>query len=118
MIGTPYSMSPEICSNQPYTNKTDIWSLGIVLYEMCALNPPFRADDMQGLYKKVIKGKYPRIPDHFSQEMATVIKFMLNVSPSYRPTCDQILSLPIIESLVKKFFPEESQSQDLPNTYN
>ena len=40
--------------------------------------------------------------------MATVIKFMLQVSPSYRPTCDQILSLPIIESLVKKFFPEDA----------
>ena len=50
----------------PYDSKSDIWSLGCVLYEMCALNPPFRADDMQVLYKKVIKGKYPRIPDHFS----------------------------------------------------
>jgi len=39
--------------------------------------------------------------------MATVIKFMLQVSPSYRPSCDQILSLPIIESLIKKFFPNE-----------
>ena len=48
-----------------------------MLYEMCGLVPPFRADDMQGLFKKVVKGKYPRIPDHFSQEMATVIKFML-----------------------------------------
>jgi len=102
----------------PYDSKSDIWSLGCVLYEMCALVPPFRADDMQGLYKKVIKGKYPRIPEHFSQEMATVIKFMLQVSPSYRPTCDQILSLPIIESLIKKFFPEETQSQNLPETHN
>jgi hypothetical protein len=55
----------------------------------------------------VIKGKYPRIPEHFSQEMATVIKFLLQVSPSYRPTTDQILNLPIIESLIKKFFPDE-----------
>jgi len=108
--GTPYYASPEVWRDMPYDSKSDIWSLGCVLYEMCALVPPFRADDMQGLYKKVIKGKYPRIPEHFSQEMATVIKFMLQVSPSYRPTCDQILSLPIIESLVKKFFPEESIS--------
>ena len=105
--GTPYYASPEVWRDMPYDSKSDIWSLGCVLYEMCALVPPFRADDMQGLYKKVIKGKYPRIPDHFSQEMATVIKFMLQISPSYRPSCDQILALPIVESLSKKFFPEE-----------
>ena len=114
--GTPYYASPEVWKDMPYDSKSDIWSLGCVLYEMCALVPPFRADDMQGLYKKVIKGKYPRIPEHFSQEMATVIKFMLQVSPSYRPTCDQILSLPIIESLVKKFFPEDVSGSTAPNS--
>ena len=86
--GTPYYASPEVWKDMPYDSKSDIWSLGCVLYEMCALVPPFRADDMQGLYKKVIKGKFPRIPDHFSQEMATVIKFMLQISPNYRPSCD------------------------------
>jgi len=48
--------------------------MGCLLYEMCALMPPFRADDLQGLYKKVIKGKFQRIPDHFSLEMANIIK--------------------------------------------
>ena len=70
------------------------------LHSLNALSIPRRV-------KKVIKGKYPRIPDHFSQEMATVIKFMLQISPSYRPSCDQILALPIVEALSKKFFPEE-----------
>jgi NIMA (never in mitosis gene a)-related kinase 1/4/5 len=114
--GTPYYASPEVWRDMPYDSKSDIWSLGCVLYEMCALVPPFRADDMQGLYKKVIKGKYPRIPEHFSQEMATVIKFMLQVSPSYRPSCDQILTLPIIESLIKKFFPDENLGSTMPNS--
>jgi len=44
--------------------------------------------------------------------MATVIKFMLQISPSYRPTCDQILSLPIVESLSKKFYPEERNKME------
>ena len=55
--GTPYYASPEVWRDEPYDIKSDIWSLGCVLYEMCALVPPFRADDMQGLYKKVVKGK-------------------------------------------------------------
>jgi len=43
MVGTPYYLSPEIINYQMYSFKTDIWSLGIVLYEICALKPPFDA---------------------------------------------------------------------------
>ena len=55
--GTPYYASPEVWRDQPYDAKSDIWSLGCVLYEMITLKPPFRAPDMQNLYKKVLKGK-------------------------------------------------------------
>lgn len=41
--GTPYYASPEVWREEPYSYKSDIWSLGCVLYEMCALRPPFRA---------------------------------------------------------------------------
>jgi len=48
--------------------------------------------------------------------MATVIKFMLQVSPTYRPSCDQILALPIIESLIKKFFPDDPMNANVEAT--
>lgn len=51
--GTPYYASPEVWNDQPYDIKSDIWSIGCVLYEMCANYPPFRAQDMNQLYKKV-----------------------------------------------------------------
>lgn len=54
--GTPYYASPEVWRDEPYDSKSDIWSLGCVLFEMVTLKPPFRAEDMPGLYKKVIKG--------------------------------------------------------------
>ena len=52
--GTPYYASPEVWNNSTYDCKSDIWSLGCILYEMLTLNPPFTADDFDGLYKKVI----------------------------------------------------------------
>jgi NIMA (never in mitosis gene a)-related kinase len=60
--GTPYYASPEVWRDEPYSNKADIWSLGCVLYEMITLKPPFQAEDMQGLYRKVIKGQVKRLP--------------------------------------------------------
>ena len=44
---------------------------------MTMLKPPFRADDMEGLYKKVIRGLYPKIPSHFSQDLGNVIRALL-----------------------------------------
>ena len=43
VIGTPFYLPPEICNQEKYTNKADIWSLGCVLYEVCCLTKPFNA---------------------------------------------------------------------------
>ena len=98
--GTPYYASPEVWKDQPYDWRSDIWSLGCVLYEMVALKPPFRADGMQGLYRKVLKGYYPKIPSHFSGDLGALISSLLKVSPSLRPSCNQILNLPCVKERV------------------
>ena len=85
--GTPYYASPEVWRDQPYDMKSDIWSLGCVLYEMITLRPPFQAPDMQNLYKKVLRGMYPKIPSTYSQSLSGVVKSLLQVSSSIRPTC-------------------------------
>lgn len=89
--GTPYYASPEVWQEKPYDNKSDIWSLGCIIYEMCSLNPPFRAKSMKGLYNSVLSGAYPKLPSHYSEELCSIIKMLLAVNPQKRPSCEQLL---------------------------
>jgi len=94
--GTPYYASPEVWRDQPYDLKSDIWSLGCVLYEAAALQPPFRAHDMSALYRKVMKGEYPPLPVFYSHDLNLLLKAMLQVSPLLRPNCEKLLLLPAV----------------------
>ena len=85
--GTPYYASPEVWHDQPYDAKSDIWSLGCVLYEFINLKPPFRARDMEGLYKKVTRGYYSRINKMYSDDLSNLLKSLIKVNPNDRLTC-------------------------------
>ena len=112
--GTPYYASPEVWKDKPYDNKSDVWSLGCVLYEMITLRPPFRAQNMEGLYNKVCKGQFSRIPDKFSDDLYKVVQFLLQVNPVSRPSCEQILNHPIVQKRIEYFksFAGEEEPED------
>ena len=61
LVGTPYYLSPELCENKPYNHKSDIWSLGCVLYELLTGTHPFNASNQGALFMKILKGKYPPV---------------------------------------------------------
>ena len=94
--GTPYYASPEVWKDKPYNQKADIWSLGAIIYEMVSLKPPFRANDMQGLMRRIVKGVYPPIPPCYSRDLENIIAWCLKVAPSQRPSVDELLSSPEI----------------------
>ena len=73
MVGTPYYLSPEIIQGRPYSFKSDIWSLGVMFYELCALKPPFDGTNIHFLGMKIVKGEYSPLPSHFSREIKTLI---------------------------------------------
>jgi NIMA (never in mitosis gene a)-related kinase len=95
-IGTPYYMSPEIWRRRPYNKKSDIWSLGCLLYELATLKHPFEARDERSLAEKVMRGVYAPIPSSYSSDLSTMVRIMLNVDPARRPTVDEILQHPIV----------------------
>ena len=100
VVGTPYYMSPEICDNKDYTNKTDIWSLGVVLYELCALRPPFDSVSIAGLALRICRGEYSPIPSVYSDDLRKLVGKLLTVEPSKRPNIHQVIKTPIIQSRI------------------
>lgn len=112
--GTPYYASPEVWQDKAYDSKSDIWSCGCVIYELATLKPPFRAQDLEGLYHKVIKGVYSKLPSHYSVDLNNIIKMMLQVDPQKRPGCDELLESPLLRSRMDFKAPPEMEI-DEPN---
>jgi len=77
--GTPYYASPEVWDDKPYDSKSDIWSLGCVIYECLMNQPPFKAKNMAELYKRVIQAKYVpvKVSSEFPPEFGVLVKFIL-----------------------------------------
>ncbi len=99
-IGTPYYLSPEICQEKPYNQKSDIWSLGCILYEMLTLRHAFDANSMKGLVFKILKGSYPPIPSVYSEDVKNLVAELLTKDPNKRPSIRQILEKPFLKSRI------------------
>ncbi|EGV63488.1 G2-specific serine/threonine protein kinase [Yamadazyma tenuis] len=95
-VGTPYYMSPEVLMDNPYSPVCDIWSLGCVLFELCALQPPFQAKTHLSLQTKIKKGIIPDLPSCYSLQLTSMIKECITVDPESRPSCfDLLQALPV-----------------------
>jgi len=90
MIGTPYYFSPEMCKGESYDLRSDIWSLGILLYEMCCLDYPFRGKSINSLINKITAGKFDDVPAIYGNFMNQIIRGLLKKDPERRPTLNQI----------------------------
>ena len=101
--GTPYYASPEVWKDLPYDNKSDIWSLGCVLYEMITLHPPFRARNMEELYKRVLGGVINKLPTQFSNDLFEVVSLLIQVNSNKRPNCNVILNNNIVKKRIDYF---------------
>ncbi|EQC39355.1 NEK protein kinase, variant [Saprolegnia diclina VS20] len=93
-VGTPYYMSPEMVNEMTYDERSDIWALGCLLYEMAALAPPFDATNQLALAKKINAGKFARIPDAYSEDLFQAIKWMLHRQRSRRPRIEDLERIP------------------------
>lgn len=110
-VGTPYYMSPEQINRMSYNEKSDIWSLGCLLYELCALSPPFTAYNQKELAEKIREGKFRRIPYRYSEELNTLLSKMLNLKDYLRPSVESILQSSLLSDAVTE---EQRKAQVRP----
>ena len=115
-VGTPYYLSPEIINSKPYDSKSDIWALGVLLYEMMTFRMPFNATSFASLSLKIIKGFYQTPPSSYSNDLIDLVKKCLNMDPKKRPSAENILKLPFIQKRIFGFLNEVQYNEDLSIT--
>jgi len=108
--GTPYYASPEVWKDDPYSYKSDLWSIGCVIYELCELRPPFQGKDLDELFENVCKGEPERINEIYSDDLWKMILMLLQVDVDKRVDCNQFLNSELIKKKI------EEMKND-PNTY-
>ncbi|XP_068581035.1 serine/threonine-protein kinase Nek3 [Cebidichthys violaceus] len=107
-VGTPYYVAPEIWDNKPYNNKSDVWSLGCVLYELCTLRHPFQASSWRSLILKVCRGAYPPLPNRLPYELQYLLKQMFKTNPKDRPSLHSILTSHRASRLLRTHLPSQA----------
>lgn len=106
--GTPYFKSPELCRNEGYNQKSDIWALGCALYELVALKKPFDADNIQDLIKAICDAEPDPLPNHIDPKMKLLIYSMLQKNQHLRPTITDISERSFIQDKIVEFVTEHN----------
>ena len=116
MVGTPYYLSPEIIQGKLYDNKSDIWSLGVLLYEMMTFKMPFEANTLPMLSMKIMRGNYTPLSSMYTKDLREIVSKCLMVDPSRRPSIREILKMPIIQNRIKNFLTEVEYKKEFTKT--
>ena len=103
LIGTPFYLSPEICEEKPYNEKSDVWALGCILYELITFKHPYNASNQAALLLKIVNGNYENINNNIkiSNDLKTIIDLLLEKNYVKRPS--------MIELINNKIFIEKSK---------
>uniref|UniRef100_K1QS00 non-specific serine/threonine protein kinase n=1 Tax=Magallana gigas TaxID=29159 RepID=K1QS00_MAGGI len=113
VLGTPYYISPEMCEGKPYNDKSDIWALGCILYEMACLQKTFEGSNLPALVNKIMKGQFAPVKGNYSEEFKSLIMDMLKQDPDERPSANEIMYTRLPELLNRFEDPDTDEELSL-----
>ena len=102
VIGTPYYLSPELCDELPYNDKSDVWALGCILYELCTYEHPFNAKCQASLVLKIIQSTPQPISKIYNENLQKLINLILDKNHLTRPSCYDILKISYVVEKAKQ----------------
>ncbi|VAH41892.1 unnamed protein product [Triticum turgidum subsp. durum] len=94
--GTPLYMAPELVREQPYNHTADLWSLGVILYELFVGQPPFYTNSVYALIRHIVKDPV-KYPDNMSANFKSFLKGLLNKLPQSRLSWPALLEHPFVK---------------------
>ncbi|KAJ4802332.1 Serine/threonine-protein kinase 36 [Rhynchospora pubera] len=94
--GTPLYMAPELVQEQPYNHTADLWSLGVILYELFVGQPPFYTNSVYALIRHIVKDPV-KYPDTMSTNFKNFLKGLLNKNPQHRLSWPKLLEHPFVK---------------------
>ncbi|EDW14065.2 aurora kinase C [Drosophila mojavensis] len=95
LCGTVDYLPPEMVLNKPHTKNVDLWSLGVLCFELLVGHAPFFSKTYEETYQKILKVDY-KTPEHVSKAAAHLISKLLVLNPMHRMPLDQIMLHPWI----------------------
>uniref|UniRef100_A0A0G4GNM8 non-specific serine/threonine protein kinase n=1 Tax=Chromera velia CCMP2878 TaxID=1169474 RepID=A0A0G4GNM8_9ALVE len=104
-VGTPLFMSPEVCCNKPYNQKSDIWGLGMILYEIVTGQPPFNVKTFEALIFTVCTRDPPPFPEdcNFDADLWMLCLWLLQKNPAHRPTSWDLVAWGPLKGVLDRF---------------
>ena len=117
-IGTPYYLSPEICEDKKYNDKSDVWALGCILYELCTYQHPFTARSQGGLILKILNDNPKPIHNYYSKELSDLISLIFVKNFEKRPSCLDILKMKFVIEKAKSLGIYEDIKNSFPEIEN
>ncbi|KAG5499420.1 hypothetical protein JKF63_07983 [Porcisia hertigi] len=110
MIGTPLYFAPEVCNNDAHDERSDVWSLGIVFYEMCTLRRPFEADNLFALIQLILESDIEPFSNGVESSLEGLVRQMLDRDPSRRPTAQELIDVHLEVPLSHPSHPSQKPS--------
>lgn len=101
-MGTPLFSSPEILIDNEFSEKSDSWAVGVIMYQLCSLKLPFSEKSYRRIIEAIKEKQPDPIPSHYSRDLQKIVTRLLEKDPKNRASVHDILNIPFVKNLMKR----------------